>query len=149
MIVGKWLEFILNRANHTGTQDVSTITGITKPIPWEVVACSSEDNPLTPGTGKVVFRIAGDRTLLDVRASLTVAQTAGSLFTIDIKVNGVSIFSTLITFENTEKSSVTATVQKVLATVDFYDEDEVSIDIDTVGDGSAAGLKVYFKWAYL
>ena len=82
--------------------------------------------------------------ILDVRASLTTAQASGSKFTVDVNANGVSIFSTPISIDNTEKSSVSAATQPVLSTTSLPDDAEITIDIDQIGDGTATGLKVYF-----
>ena len=105
-------------------------------------AASDESTALTTGTGKVTLRATRAMTLTEVRASLTVAQTSGSLLTVDVKVNGTTIFSTLLTFDNTEKTTVTATTPAVLSTFAIADNDEITVDVTQVGDGTAAGLKL-------
>ena len=42
-------------------------------------------------------------TLTSVRASLSTAQTIGSIFTVDINESGSSVLSTKLTIDNTEK----------------------------------------------
>jgi hypothetical protein len=107
------------------------------------VAVSDETSAITAGTAKVTFRMPTAFTLSTVRASLTTAQTSGALLTVDIKVNGVSILSTKITLDNTEKTSVTAAALPVLSTTVLADDAEITIDVSQVGDGTAKGLKVY------
>lgn len=106
------------------------------------VACSDETTALTTGTAKVTFRNYGKKEIQSIRASLSTAQTSGSTFTVDVNVNGVSIFSTLLTIDNGEKTSLTATTANVISSKSLNDDDEITIDIDQIGDGTAKGLKV-------
>lgn len=165
-----------SRANHTGEQAISTVTGLqtaldskqatlvsgtslktvngnsllgsgdiaisggTQCIP---IACSDETTALTSGSAKVTFRMPYAFTLTAVRASLTTAQAAGSIFTVDINEGGTSILSTKLSIDNTEKTSTTATTAAVISDTALADDAEITIDIDQVGDGSAKGLKVY------
>ena len=107
------------------------------------IACSDETTALTAGTGKVTFRMPYAMTLTGVRASLTTAQTSGSIFTVDINEAGTSILSTKLTIDNGEKTSTTATAAPVISDTALADDAEITIDIDQIGDGTAAGLKVY------
>lgn len=108
------------------------------------VACSDETAALATGTAKVTFRMPYAMTLSAVRASLTTAQTSGaSLLTVDINESGVSILSTKLTFDNTEKTTTTAVTPPVMSDTALADDAEITIDIDLVGDGTAKGLKVY------
>lgn len=107
--------------------------------------CGDETTAITAATGKKTFRIPHTMALSEVRASLTTAQAtngAGGIFTVDVKQNGVSIFSTLLTIDNTEKTSKTATISAALSATTLYDDDEMRIDVTQIGDGTAAGLKV-------
>jgi hypothetical protein len=81
-------------------------------------------------------------TLTAVRASLSTAQASGSIFTVDVNQGGSSIISTKITIDNTEKTSTTAAAPPVISTSALTDDAEITIDIDQIGDGTAAGLKV-------
>ena len=110
------------------------------------VAASDETTALTVGTAKVTFRIPKALTLKAVRAGLSTAQTSGSILTVDINKNGTTVLSTKITIDNTEKTSVTAATPAVISVTSFADDDEVTIDIDQVGDGTAKGLKVTLFW---
>lgn len=111
-----------------------------------VVACSDESTAIASGTANVTFRTLGARTLVGVRASLSTAQTSGSIFTVDINKNGTTVLSTKLTIDNTEKTSVTAATAAVISVSSFADDDEVTIDVDQVGDGTAKGLKVALLW---
>lgn len=107
------------------------------------IACSDETTALTVGVAKVTFRVPHAMTLSAVRASLTTGQTSGALLTVDINQGGASILSTKLTIDNGERTSTTAAAPPVISTVDLADDAEIAIDIDQVGDGTAAGLKVY------
>lgn len=107
------------------------------------VACSDESTSLTTGTAKVTFRMPYAFTLTAIRASLTVAQTSGSVLTVDVNESGSSILSTKLTFDNTEKTTTTAATPAVISDANLADDAEITIDIDQIGDGTAKGLKVY------
>ena len=108
------------------------------------IACSDETTALAVASAVVTFRMPFGFHLSEVRASLTTAQDADDIFTVDVLANGVSIFDTTITIENGDKSSTTATTPAVLAgTGELADDDEMTIDIVQIGSGEAAGLKVY------
>jgi hypothetical protein len=113
------------------------------PLPFSlVVAASDETTALTVGTAKTTFRMPKNITLVSVKASLTTAAT-GSSFQINIKKNGVTIFSTNLTLNAGSRTSVGATVPYVLSTTSFTDDDEITVDIVAVGSTVAgAGLKV-------
>ncbi len=106
------------------------------------LACSDEATALTSGTAKITFRMPFAMALTAVRASLTVAQTSGSIFTVDINEAGSTILSTKLTIDNTEKTSTTAATAAVISDSSLADDAEITIDIDQVGDGTAKGLKI-------
>jgi len=106
------------------------------------IACSDETTALTAGTGKVAFRMPYAFTLTGIRASLTTAQTSGSIFTVDVNEGGTTIISTKLTIDNTEKTSTTAATAAVISDATLADDAEITIDIDQIGDGTAKGLKV-------
>ena len=107
-----------------------------------IVACSDETTALTAGNGKVTFRMPYAFTLTGVRASLTTAQTSGSIFTVDINEGGTTILSTKLTIDNTEKTSTTAATAAVMSDTALADDAEITVDIDQIGDGTAKGLKI-------
>lgn len=114
------------------------------PVQCIAVACSDENsNDLEAGTAKATFRMPFAFTLTEVRASLTVAQSGGSIFTVDINQAGTTILSTKITIDNTEKTSTTAATPPVISDTTLDDDAEITIDIDQIGTSGARGLKVY------
>jgi hypothetical protein len=115
------------------------------PLQSLVAACSDETTALTAGTSKVTFRnpYAVPFIVTAVKASLTTAQATGSIFTVDINEGGVSILSTKLTIDNTEKTSVTAATPPVISDSSIAADGEITVDIDQVGVGTAKGLKVY------
>jgi hypothetical protein len=124
----------------TGAVEELGIDYLTDPI---IIACSDETTALTAGTAKVTFRMPFAFTLTEVpRASLTTAQTSGSIFTVDINEGGTSILSTKITIDNSEKTSTTAATQPVLSDTALANDAEITVDIDQIGASGAAGLKI-------
>lgn len=107
-----------------------------------ILAASDETTALTTGTAKVTFRMPYAFTVSAVRASLSTAQTSGSIFTVDINDGGTTILSTKLTIDNTEKTSTTAATPPVISDTSLDDDTEITIDIDQIGDGTAKGLKV-------
>lgn len=106
------------------------------------LAASDETTALTVGVNKITFRMPHAMTLSAVRASLSTAQATGLILTIDINKNGVSILSTKLTIDNTEKTSLTAVTAPVISDNVLPDDAEITVDIDQVGDGTAKGLKI-------
>lgn len=105
---------------------------------------------IATGTGKAVIQLPYGLKLRPIAeggvyATLAVAQAAGTPVAVDVNRNGVSIFSTTLTFDNAEKSTRTAATPAVFA-VDgdlLSAGDEISIDVDSVGTALAKGLSVY------
>ncbi len=117
--------------------------------PFEMlIAVSDETTALTTGTAKVTFRMPHKVTLTAVRASVTTAPT-GAVLTVDINEAGVSILSTKLTIDATEKTSTTAAAAAVISDASLADDAEMTVDIDTVGSTIAgAGLKVLLIGTY-
>jgi hypothetical protein len=112
-------------------------------LPTDIqLAASDESTALTTGSAKVTFRMPYAMTVTAVRASLSTAQASGSIFTVDINEGGTTILSTKLTIDNTEKTSTTAATPAVISDSALADDAEITIDIDQIGDGTAAGLKV-------
>jgi hypothetical protein len=111
------------------------------------VAASDETTALTVADDKVTFRMPFAMTLnagiAGVRASLTTAGTTSGVTTIDIEQGGVSILSTLLTIDATEKTSYTAATAVVVGTVALTDNAEITVNVDTLSAGATeAGLKI-------
>jgi hypothetical protein len=112
------------------------------------VAVSDESTALTTGTAKVTFRAPFSLQWTKIpRASLNTASSSG-VVTVDINEGGVSILSTKLTIDQSERTSVTAATPAVLSDTLCSDDDEFTIDIDTAGTG-AKGLKVTFYYKRL
>ena len=84
-------------------------------------------------------------TLSEVRISLNDAPTLSSVV-VDVKENGVSIFSTLLSIDANEKTSVTAAIPAVISDVNLADDAEITVSTTQIGSGDAGkGLKILFK----
>lgn len=105
-----------------------------------VVACSDESTAIDSTGTKVTFRMPYAMTLTAVRASLTTADTTG--ITVDINEGGTSVLSTKLTIDAGEKSSTTAATAAVISDGALADDAEITVDVDSVGNGVATGLKV-------
>lgn len=111
------------------------------------MACSDETSDLTASSSvpkiHYVFRDSFTRTLNSIVADLNTAPT-GSTLTIDIKKNGTSIFSTLLTIDASETSNVTAATPYVLASaVTFVAGDYIDVYATVTGSIVAGkGLKI-------
>ena len=112
--------------------------------PTEIqVALSDESTVLETGVAKLTFRMPYAMNLTEVRASLTVAGTTSGLTTFDINEGGVSILSTKLTIDLTEKTSTTATTPAVISDSALADDAEITIDIDVISGGATeAGGKI-------
>lgn len=114
---------------------------VAKPI--EIgVACSDESTAIDSTGTKATFRLPVAMTLTGVRASLTGATSTGTV-TVDINESGTSVLSTKLTIDATEKTSTTAATAAVISDSALADDAEITIDVDSVGDSTATGLKVW------
>ncbi len=150
-----WAEVLLAGVSATlsvpvGGTGVATLTGIAKgngtgpfTVAKEVMswALSDEGTNLTTGV-KLTDRVPFAFFVTEVRTSLTTASTSG-LVTLNIKRNGTTIFTTQISIDANEKTSVTAVTPAVLSASPYLiaDDDELTFDITAAGTG-AKGLKV-------
>lgn len=98
--------------------------------------------PLVTGASKFTWRMPRAMTPVYVGASLTVPQTSGPKLTVDVKKAGVSIFSMPVTFDNGNKTTANALVPAALLGTAFAFDDEFTVDVLQIGDGTAKGLKV-------
>jgi hypothetical protein len=111
-----------------------------------IASCSDEVTPITVDlvTPKTTFRAPYplDLTTGYVRASLTTAPT-GTAMIIDVKMNGTSLFSSLLQIDAGSKTSVGSAAPAVLSTVAIPDDAEFTVFITQVGSVIAGmGLKV-------
>ena len=112
------------------------------------VACSDETTAITVADNKVKFRMPFGLELNDgedgVRASLsTVGGTSGTT-TMDITMNGASIFTTdLLEIDYGNTTSVGATTEPNVTTTSLTDNSEIIINCDVIsGSGAECGLKI-------
>jgi len=130
--------------SDTGTWGIAEIPDSGKKIAL-VVAVTDETTVLTTGTSKVKFRIPFGFSCDEARAMLSTAGTGAALVTVDINDDTVSLFSTVLTIDSTEKTSETAAAASVLTStpLTIADDSEMTVDIDTIDtDNVATGLKI-------
>jgi hypothetical protein len=113
------------------------------PIVLASIAIGDETTAIEAGTGIVTFHMGVAGTVDSVMAGLTTAQASGNIITFDINEGGVSILSTEITIDNTEKVSTTAVTPPVVSDTTLALGAEMTVDVDQIGDGTAAGGKIY------
>lgn len=107
-------------------------------------ALADETSNLTVGT-LITFRMPFAMTLSEVRISLNDAPTISSVI-VDVKENGVSIFSTLLSIDASEKTSVTAATPAVISDINLADDAEITVETTQIGSGDTGkGLKILFK----
>jgi len=113
----------------------------TKPTQAFITACSDETSDLTTGV-KSEWRTPYAFTVTGVRCSVGTAPT-GATLEVDILQNGVSILSTNLTIDVSEKTSVSAAIPAVILTSALTDDSIITISILQIGSTIAgAGLKV-------
>ena len=112
------------------------------------VACSDETTAITVADNLIKFRMPFGLELNDgedgVRASLSTAGTTSGVTTMDITMNGASIFTTdLLEIDYTDTTSVGATTEPNVTTTTLTDNSEIIVNCDIItGGGTEAGLKV-------
>jgi len=88
--------------------------------------------------------------ITDIFATVDTAGTTGTM-TIDINKNGTSIFSTTLSIDSTETTSLTAATPYILNVgtgakqTNFIKGDYFTFDIDAVQTTPAKGLKIYIN----
>lgn len=87
------------------------------PIQSAQIMCSDLTTTITAdAVNKKAFWIAPcDGYITEIFADLDVAQTSGATFTIDIKKLGTTIFTTGLTIDNAQSSSLNSSVQNILS----------------------------------
>lgn len=127
----------------TGAGATSRGTRLIRPPECFVIACSDNTTALAVGVVKTIPNFPYSLRLVGIELGLRVAQATGALLTVDVKVNGVSVLSTLATLDNTETKSNTAATQPVLSKYEILKGDKVEFEITQLGATSAArGLTV-------
>ncbi len=110
-----------------------------------VVPLSTEAGPISAPAVLFSMRVPYNFTVESFRLSVNSAQSSGNKLRVNIKRNGVSIFSTQITLDNGEATTVTAAVPYVLVPGGdaWVDNDRIDFELTQVGSGDATGLKCY------
>jgi hypothetical protein len=133
---------VTGASGENGATGSTGATGATGPERVYIQAVASDEtSAITVGTAKVTFRMPCALTLTEVRASLTTAQSSGSVFTVDINQDASSILSTKLTIDNGERTSVTAATAAVISNTSLTDDSEITVDVDQCG-ATASGLKI-------
>lgn len=135
----------------TGTNDNKYVTSkaisdanlVEHPL---IAAISDEESDLETGTA-IKFPWPFDAILTRIPKANVNEAPDGSDIEIEIKRDGVSIFSTIITIDDGTKSSKNASVPAVLSQTYMYDDDEIEILINQIGSNTAGvGAKVTFYY---
>lgn len=103
-------------------------------------AMSDTTTDITAGVKIPCAAIPYNFTITGVRAQVGTAAVGVLLLTLDIKKNGVSIFSTKLTFDSTESVSETATIPYVLTspTISILTSDVIELSVFQAGGVSTA-----------
>lgn len=104
------------------------------------LSCSDLVSPLLAGPAKAYFRTTDAFRLLEVRASVLEASTAGAV-RVGLIINGFNALFKPIQIDHGQKTSVTSAQPASLAYENIPDDSEVVIDLLTAGEG-AKGLIV-------
>lgn len=99
------------------------------------LACSDLTTPIIAGDNKAYVRAPQTMTLTGIRASLLEASSYGPV-TIDVKVEGASILSTLLTIDEGSKTSVDALLPVVIDDEIIVDDEEIVIEVVDAGTDS-------------
>lgn len=110
-----------------------------------IAAATDEYTPISVGAqAKTTYRCPYPLDLATgyIRMSLTNAPV-GASFIVDLKMNGTSMFSTLLSIDAGELTSVTASVPAVLAITTIPDDAQFQCYVTQIGSTeSGTGLKV-------
>ena len=92
----------------------------------------------------VTYHMPYGFTLTNVKVGLTAAGTGAALATFDVHEAGVTVLSTKVTVDASEKTSATAATQPVISDSALAADSLIEIFVDLVDtDNLAAGAKVY------
>ena len=117
-------------------------TNVSNTFPF-ILAASDQFSPILAGNNKVIMRMPFAYTATGVRASLSVAQVTGNTVNVDVTMNGNTVFSTKVIFDNNVKTSLLCNTQPVLSVTSWPDDAEIAVHIQSSGANTvASGLKV-------
>lgn len=137
-------------SNTDGSMDQNSITNalaLKLAITDRVLGLSFSDEvtPITASAGKITYHFPYTTTIQEIWIELKTAQASGSIFTVDVNVNGSTILSTKLTIDNTEETSLTAVAAAVISSASITKADKITVDVDQVGNGTAIGGKIWFR----
>jgi hypothetical protein len=113
-------------------------------VEWRILSKGTAHAVATAVGGD--FRIPTGSQVIGVGAYVDAAAVGATLTTIDINVAGVSILSTKITIDASEKSSKTAATPPVISDPDVAADAIFTPDIDAIGNTTPAeGLVVWME----
>lgn len=128
----------------SNTGDETTASLKTKIDVELAYACSDETSNLTVGN-LISFRVPFAMILSSIRISVNDAPTLSSLV-VDVKEGGISIFSTLLSIDASELTSVTAASVAVISDINLADDALITVNTTQIGSGNTGkGLKILFK----
>ena len=125
-------------AGGNGAGSGATGTGQSAPAPQResfYIPLTDKTSDLVTGESTQDFIVPYALTLSEVIAQLSTVQASGSVFRVDIRANGVSILSTQLTIDNTERSSITAAAPAVISAPSLLKGDRLTFHITQVGTG--------------
>lgn len=138
--------FMLSNIDNSGWVGFSgpsnaSVAGLTESFQ---ISLSDMSTAIVAGTNKGYMSLPYAYKLTGVVLTLLTPQATGSIFTVNVKANGTTIFSTKLTVDNTEDTSVTAATPFVFTTPtpSYAAGTKLTVDVDQVGDGSARGAIV-------
>lgn len=114
------------------------------PTEFIMLPVGDETTALTIGTGKFNFRMPYPFEMTDIKASVGIRPTLSKIV-VDVNRSGTSIMTTdKLEIDPGLGSTKFSATQPALTTTIFNENDEIEVDIDQIGSGTAgAGLKVY------
>lgn len=105
------------------------------------LACGAHGTDLVAGTDVMSYEFDTNESIKLWTVSVDVAPT-GAALQIDINKNGTSIFSTVLSIDATETSSLTAATAAVITTEDWAAGDILTVDIDQIGSTLAGQMPI-------
>jgi len=140
-------EFAIETDTHRmkigdGTTPWNSLTYLNTFAKYLQFAATDEYSNIAAGANKFSFRVPFSMNITEIRASLVTAQTSGAIFTVDLNKSGASFLFPKLTIDNGEKTSKTASTPVGFGTTVIADDEEITVDVDQIGDGTAIGLKI-------
>ena len=142
-----WLVFVVDENQYYRYDGAAWLSGIVTitPVKQALSFGTPAVETLAVTAGVANFIVPFNFTLQKIIVGLATAQTTGSLLTVQVRKAGTALLSPKITMDNNERTSTTATTAGALVTPNtpLLEGDEITVDVDQIGDGTAKGLKIY------